>query len=200
MPDVVNSCLRNRSCEIPVSDGPILATVDLRWRGLSTFRRLSVSSRCEQRGIQLVESVALVEVCSQDRQQFRLTFVVLDGAGHGRSATEQEARKRLARRNEAFFDFDPVRELLPTAGLERPPRMAGQALEFTASIRGSPTATSRLPASPSARQSTSASNTPVPLTGSSFGSRRRVDQGSSAQQRRRRHEEAVPRRARQEPR
>ncbi|WP_141962666.1 PD-(D/E)XK nuclease family protein [Actinoallomurus bryophytorum] len=62
------------------------------------------------------------------QRQFRLAFVVPVGdPGHGRTEHAWQARYEHARRYADYFDFDAVRELVPTAGLERP---EGQPLGF----------------------------------------------------------------------
>lgn len=65
------------------------------------------------------------------QQQFRLAFVVPDRSrGYGRTAKAREARYQHARRYAAYFDFSAVRELVSTAGPERPSAGDGQPLGF----------------------------------------------------------------------
>ncbi|MGH3375310.1 MAG: PD-(D/E)XK nuclease family protein [Actinoallomurus sp.] len=62
------------------------------------------------------------------QRQFRLAFVVPKGdPGHGRDEGAWRARYKHARRYADYFDFSAVRELVPTAGPERP---EGQPLGF----------------------------------------------------------------------
>jgi len=65
------------------------------------------------------------------QQQFRLAFVVPDRSrGYGRTAKAREARYQHARRYAAYFDFSAVRELVSTAGPERPSAIDAQPLGF----------------------------------------------------------------------
>lgn len=65
------------------------------------------------------------------QQQFRLALVVADHSpGHGRNEVAREARYAQAREHDAFFDFSAVRELISSAGPERPLNVEGRPIGF----------------------------------------------------------------------